>query len=170
MTPYAASSKFASREWDASDVDPVLHVQFPPTIGDLHMATRTTYRDGDYDYGIRYNSEESKDLESGGRHLDVFVYTRDDEPMPDGMNAKVDAQLKETHDGIKQLGKQGHYGKVKMLDMFIEGKLRKCGLKYMWFSNTIKFQDRGKSHMSITSMFAWRMSRVMIGCHLFFKF
>lgn len=85
-------------------VDPVLHVQFPSTIDDLHMATRTTYRDGDYDYGIRYNSEESKELVSGGRHLDVFVYTRDDEPMSDGMNEKVDAQLKETHEDIKRLG------------------------------------------------------------------
>lgn len=137
-------------------VDPVLHVQFPSTIDDLHMATRTTYRDGDYDYGIRYNSEESKELVSVGRHLDVFVYTRDDEPMPDGMNEKVDAQLKETHEEIKQLGEQGHYGKVKMLGMTIEGKLRKSGLKYMWFSNTMKFQDRGRSHMSITSIFAWR--------------
>lgn len=137
-------------------IDPVLHVQFPSAIGDLRMANRSTYRDGDYDYSIRYNSEESKDLVSGGRHLDVFVYTRDDEPMPDGMNEKVDAQLKETHDGIKQMGEQGRYGKVKMLGMMIEGKLRKSGLKYMWFSNTMKFQDRGKSHMSITSMFAWR--------------
>ena len=137
-------------------VDPVLHVQFPASIGDMRMAHRQTYADGDYDYSIRYNSEENKDLESGGRHLDVFVYTRDDEPMSDGMNDKVNAQLKEANDGIKQMGEQGRYGKVKMLGMIIEGKLPKSGLKYMWFSNTMKFQDRGKSHMSITAMFAWR--------------
>ena len=137
-------------------VDPVLHVQFPTVIGDLCMATRTTYRDGDYDYSIRYNSDESTDLQTGGRHLDLYVYTRDDKPMPDGMNEKVVEQLKEASEMLELASKQGYYGKFKRLGMIVEGQLRKKGLKYMWFSNTMKFQDRGKSHMSITLMFAWR--------------
>ena len=137
-------------------VDPVLHVQFPTAIGNLRMATRTTYQTGDYDYGIRYNSDESADLEFGGRHLDLYVYTRDGKLMPDGMNEKVVEQLKEAEEEIELAAKRGYYVKLKRLGMIVEGKLRKTGLKYMWFSNTMKFQERGKSHMSITLMFAWR--------------
>ena len=87
-------------------VDPVLHMQFPTEIGDLRMSARTTYRTGDYDYGIRYNSEESNDLGSGGCHLDMYIYTHDDKPMPDGVNDKVVEQLKGASDVIKQMGKE----------------------------------------------------------------
>jgi hypothetical protein len=102
-------------------IDPVLHVKFPTVIGDMRMATRTTYRDGDYDYSIRYNSDESADLQSGGRHLDLYVYTRDDMPMPDGVNDKVNEQLNGAEEVLEIAAKRGYYGKLKLLGMIVEG-------------------------------------------------
>lgn len=136
--------------WCQTHVDPVLHARFPSEIGDLRMRTRTTYRSGDDDYSIRYDSEESR------AHLDVYVYTRDGKPMPDGLNEKVDAELRMVYDAIEQLAEDGRYSKVKKLGMVVEGRLRRAGLTYIWSSSTMKFPKHAKLHLSIASVFAWR--------------
>lgn len=81
--------------------------------------------------------------------MDIYVFTRDDKAMSDGVNEKVMKELECASENIKWMGAQGHYSKLKMLDMSVEGTLTRSRLKYMWFSATMKFQDRGKSHMSI---------------------
>lgn len=145
-------------------VDPVLRVQFPSRIADLHMVTRTTYRTGDDDYSLRYNSDASDDLRSGGRHLDLYVFTRDGRPIPDGAGDQVRGELEAARAAIGSLGASNasddganvRYEKVKVLDMIVEGRLRKLGLPYLWFSSTMKFPDHEKSHLSVTLVFAWR--------------
>ena len=134
-------------------VDPVLHVEFPQRLADLQLRTRRVYNQGDDDYSLRYDSDESADLEHGGRHLDLYVFTYDRKPMPDGVNERVLEHLKGAAAAIV---KANAYNNVKALGTICEGSLPTCGLKYYWTSHTLKFPKNEKSHVSVSLVFAWR--------------
>ena len=133
--------------------DPVLHVAFPRRLAGLQMRTRSVYDRGDDDYSLRYDSDESAGLESGGGHLDLYIFTFDRKPMPDGVNEKVLEHLKGVAAAIV---KANVYNNVKALGMICEGTLPTCGLKYYWTSHTLKFQKNEDLHMSVSLVFAWR--------------
>ena len=133
--------------------DPVLHVEFPQRLAGLQMRTRSVYNQGDDDYSLRYDSDESAGLESGGGHLDLYIFTYDHKPMPDGVNERVLEHLKGAAAAIV---KANVYNNVKALGMICEGTLPTCGLKYYWTSHTLKFPKNEKSHVSVSLVFAWR--------------
>ena len=148
----------ACRTWS----DPVLRVTFPERLGDLSMSSRTTFQSGDLDYSLRYDSDESRARGSGGKHVDLYIFTRDGEPMKDGVNAKVTEQAREAKAGVKLAEQYGYYKDVKQLGMLVEGKLRSSGLTCLWTSYTMKFPNSPQSHQSITLVFAWRNRFVKI--------
>ena len=88
-----AAQQGVTRKQCRTWTDPVLRVTFPEQLAGLKMSARSTYGSGDWDYSLRYNSKESEGVASGERHLDVYIYTRDGKPMPDGVNAKVEEQI-----------------------------------------------------------------------------
>lgn len=136
-------------------IDSALHVRFPSELDGLRMSSRTTYDVGDDYYNIRYDSDESM-ARVGGRKLDLTVFKpADGKMMADGVDEDLVKLLEAVGDEGEKFAEQS-FKKYKRLDMMVEGRLRKKGLKYMWYSNTMKFQDRGKSHMSIMLMFCWR--------------
>lgn len=136
-------------------IDSALHVRFPSELNGLRMSSRTTRNRGDDYYNIRYDSEESL-AGVGGRSLELTVLKPDDgKVMADG----VDENLLKFFEAVVNEGEkfaEQSFKKYKRLNMMVEGQFRKKGLKYMWYSSTMKFQDRGKSHMSIIAMFFWR--------------
>ena len=136
--------------------DPVLRVTFPERLGDLAMSSRTTFQSGDFDYSLRYDSDESRARGSGGKHVDLYIFTRDGKPMKDGVNDKVTEQAREAKAGVKVAEKYGYYKNVKQLNMMVEGKMQNSGLKYLWTSHTLTFPNSPKPHQSVTLVFAWR--------------
>ena len=134
-------------------IDPILHVEFPERLGDLHLSSRRVYDRGDDDYSLRYDSRESARLASGEGHLDLYIFSYDCKPMPDGVNERVLEHLKGVADAIT---KADVYNKVKALGMICEGTLPTCGLKYYWTSHTLKFSKNEKLHTSVSLVFAWR--------------
>jgi hypothetical protein len=81
--------------------------------------------------------------------------------MADGVDEDLVKLLAAVGNEGEKFAEQGSFKKFKRLNMMVEGRLRKKGLKYIWYSNTAKFQDRGKSHMLIIAMFSWR-NRIII--------
>ena len=136
--------------------DPVLRVTFPVRVGDFALSSRTTYQSGDFDYSLRYDSDESRAVQSGGGHFDLYIFTRDNKPMRDGVNVKVQEQLRGAKAGVKVAEEYGYYKNVKQLDMMGEGKMQNSGLNYLWTSHTLTFPNSSKPHQSITLVFAWR--------------
>ena len=142
-------------------IDSALHVRFPSELDGLRMSSRTTYGAGDDYYNIRYDSDESL-ARVGGRKLDLTIFKPADGKMvADGVDENLVKLLEAVSNEGEKFAEQGSFKKYKRLNMMVEDRLRKKGLKYMWYSNTAKFQDRGKSHMSIMAMFAWR-NRIII--------
>ena len=141
-------------------IDSALHIRFPSELDGLRMSSRTTYDFGDDYYNIRYDSDESL-TGVGGRRLKLIVHKPDDgKVMADGVDENLLKFFESVGDEAEKFAEQS-FKKYKRLDMLVEGRLRKKGLKYMWYSNTMKFQDRSKSHMSIIAMFSWR-NRIII--------
>ena len=137
-------------------IDSALHVRFPSELDGLRMSSRTTHGAGDDYYNIRYDSDESM-ARVGGRKLDLTIFKPADGKMiADGVDEDLVKLLEAVGDEGEKFAEQGSFKKYKRLNMMVEGRLRKKGLKYMWCSNTVKFQDRGKSHMLIILMFYWR--------------
>ena len=136
--------------------DPVLRVTFPEWVGDFALSSRTTFQSGDLDYSLRYDSDESRTVQSGGGHFDLYIFTRDNKPMRDGVNDKVLEQLREAKAGVKVAEEYGYYKDVKQLNMMVEGKMQNSGLNYLWTSHTLRFPNSPKPHQSITLVFAWR--------------
>ena len=140
-------------------IDSALHVRFPSELDGLRMSsrtTRTTYGAADDYYNIRYDSDESI-AGVGGRKLDLTIFKLANGKMvADGVDEDLVKLLEAVGNEGEKFAEQGSFKKYKRLNMMVEGRLRKKGLKYMWCSNTVKFQDRGKSHMLIVLMFYWR--------------
>ena len=137
-------------------IDSALHVRFPSELDGLRMSSRTTHGAGDDYYDIRYDSDESM-ARVGGRKLDLTIFKLANGKMvADGVDEDLVKLLEAVGNKGDKLAEQGSFKKYKRLNMMVEGRLRKKGLKYMWYSNTVKFQDRGKSHMLIMLMFYWR--------------
>ncbi len=138
-------------------VDPVLHVRFPGHIGDMALHSRTTYAAGDNDYSLRYDSDESGPVEAGGRHLDLYAYTHDGNPIPDGIGERAQGEIDGLIASLRMLKQRGEvYEKVLESGLVGEGGLPKSGLQYLWTSHVLKFPGYPKSHMSVSILFGWR--------------
>ncbi len=146
-----AAQQGVTRKQCRTWTDPVLRVTFPEQLAGLKMSARSTYGSGDWDYSLRYNSKESEGVASGERHLDVYIYTRDGKPMPDGVNAKVEEQIDAAARVIRAYNED-----VKALDMTVEGRLPKSALAYEWTSYALKFAGNSKRHISVVIVFSWR--------------
>jgi hypothetical protein len=130
---------------------------FPERIGGMTMASRTTYDAGNPNYSLRYNSDESGAVEIGGQHLDLYIYTRDDDPIPDGINEKTQAQIDEVIATLHELKhRKDIIEKMQESGLVSEGRLPKSGLQYLWTSHVLKFSGHPKSHMSVSIVTAWR--------------
>ena len=131
-------------------VDPVLRVEFPGQLGGLRLSCRRTYASGDDDYSLRYDSAESQARKVGGRHLDLYVYTRG-EAVPDGAGDKVVEEIRTATSEIERI-----YHEVNASEMTSEGTFRKAALKYLWTSYTLALEEQSPPHLSITLVTAWR--------------
>ena len=147
-----ANTSWPCRSW----IDPVLHVKFPERLGGLEMSGRRIYNSGDDDYSLRYDSSESRGSASGGKHLDVYIYTRDGKPTVDGAGDEAMEEIRQVGDMLRL------YGDAKSSWIFTEGKLSGTGLKYLWMAHTFKFADHPNSHQSVTLVTAWRKRFIKI--------
>ncbi|MBR5549705.1 MAG: hypothetical protein IKU71_08235 [Kiritimatiellae bacterium] len=93
------------RSW----VDPALRVEFPERLGGLQMTSRTTYN-GDDDYSLRYELQDGRNPASGGRRLDLFVYTRAERPTADGAGDEVAKEIEDVDAIIRQTHVSGNFG------------------------------------------------------------
>ena len=127
--------------------DAAIRLAFPERLAGLTMTTRTTYAQGDDNYSLSYFPTE------GGvkRYLSIYVYVRDGRPMPDGVNDAVSRQLDEADEIIKR-----HRLNVMSQGMTSEGRLKKCGVCYLWNSYLLKFDDDDAVCSSFALVFALR--------------
>ena len=132
-------------------VDPVLRVEFPGEIAGLTMSSRTVYGSGDNNYSLRYDSEESARGESIGRCCDLYIYTRDGRPIPDGASEADARQIEEADRMVSKV-----YDSVTRLGMFVGGTLKKTGLKYLWTSYILTDARLSRPCLSVTVLTAWR--------------
>ena len=147
-----ANTSWPCRSW----IDPVLHVKFPERLGGLEMSSRRIYNSGDDDYSLRYDSAESRGVESGGKHLNVYIYARDGKPTADGAGDEAMEEIRQVADILRR------HDDAKSSWMFTEGKLPATGLKYLWMAHTFKFASHPNSHQSVTLVTAWRKRFVKI--------
>jgi len=143
-----ANTTCPCRTW----VDSALHAEFPERLGSMTMSARTTYKGGDDDYSLRYDSKAGGGMMPDDRQLDLYVYTRDRQPMEDGTNEKVLDELDKTSRTVKL----GMYYEVRALDMTYEGKLQKSGLTFYWTSYAVRLKEDSKWLMSLSAIFSWR--------------
>ena len=142
-------SRQPCRTW----TDPVLRVQFPEKIDGLRLDHRTVYQSPYDDCSLRYDSKESSitNSEDIGRHLDIFVFARGNNPIPDGAGDAVAEELKRADSAIIR-----NHASAERLGMQVEGRFPRTGLAYLWASYAMKFRNNPQMYSSITLMTAWR--------------